>query len=321
MRTTILLLSVDEAPLLAYSLPAAVRAAAQAGAPVDVVVVDNGSSDETGALAAEHGARHLRLEQRRSYAAAINQAVAQTAGDAVLLLNADCVLDDGFLAAALPRLEAEPRVGSVAPKLLRMRAPGAPLEEIDAAGMYVDHHRKNGLVGHGRPVAAFATPAAAFGADGAAALYRRETLLDCALDGGEVLDEDFQLWASDADLAWRAQLLGWECVYEPAAVAHHVRTYSPSTRAALPESSRRMQFRNRLLMIVKNETPRGLRRDGALIAGYELLALGHVLLRERHLLGGYRDAWRLLGNARRRRAQIQSRRRVELPPFGLRPPA
>ncbi|HWE32767.1 MAG TPA: glycosyltransferase [Solirubrobacteraceae bacterium] len=320
MRTTILLLSVDEAPLLAYSLPAAVRAAARAGAPVDVVVVDNGSSDETSALAAEHGARHLRFEPRRSYAGAINEAVAQTGGDAVLLLNADCALDDGFLAAALPRLAA-PRVGSVAPKLLRMRAPGAPLEEIDAAGMYVDHHRKNGLVGHGRPAAAFATPAAAFGADGAAALYRRETLLDCALDGREVLDEDFQLWASDADLAWRARLLGWECAYEPAAVGHHVRTYSPSTRAALPERSRRMQFRNRLLMIVKNETRRGLRRDGALIAGYELLALGHVLLRERHLLGGYRDAWRLLGGARRRRAQIQSRRRVDLPPFGLRPPA
>jgi GT2 family glycosyltransferase len=318
MRTTILLLSVDEAPLLAHSLPAAATAAAQAGAPVDVVVVDNGSSDETGALAAEHGARHLRLEPRRSYAAAINEAIAQTAGEAVLLLNADCLLDPGFLAAALPRL-AEPEVGSVAPKLLRMRAAGTPLEEIDAAGMYVDRHRKNGLVGHGRPAAAFAAPAAAFGADGAAALYRRETLLDCALEGGEVLDEDFQLWASDADLAWRARLLGWECAYEPAAVAHHIRTYSPSTRALMSEQARRMQFRNRLLMIVKNETRRGLRRDGPLIVGYELVALGHVLLRERHLLGGYRDAWRLLPGARRRRLQVQARRRVELPPFGLRP--
>jgi hypothetical protein len=73
-------------------------------------------------------------------------------------------------------------------------------------------------------------------------------------------------------------------------------------------------------MMVKNETGRGLRRDGALIAVYELLALGHVLLRERELLGSYRDAARLLAGARRRRALVQARRRTDLPPFGLRPP-
>jgi GT2 family glycosyltransferase len=322
MRTTILLLSVDEAPVLVHSLAAAVaqRAAGEATA-VEVVVVDNASSDETAALAAEHGAGHLRLMPRRSYAAALNEAIARTEGEAVLLLNADCVLDPEFLAAALPRL-GEPGVGSVAPKLLRVRGPGrnGELGEIDTAGMYVDRHRKNGLVGHGRPMASFATPAPAFGADGAAALYRREALIDCALDQREVLDEEMELWASDADLAWRAQLLGWRCVYEPRAVGYHVRSYSPSTRWQMPEEARRMQFRNRYLMMVKNETWRGLLRDGWLIAAYELLALGHVLLRERHLLGGYREVWRLLGGARRRRAVIQARRRTALPPFGLRAP-
>jgi GT2 family glycosyltransferase len=238
-----------------------------------------------------------------------------------MLLNADCVLEQGFLEAAGPRL-AEARVGSVAPKLLRVRGPGAaePLGEIDAAGMFVDRRRKNGLVGYGRPADAFDHPAAAFGADGAAALYRRETLVDCALDGHEVLDEEMELWASDADLAWRAQLFGWRCVYEPGAVAYHVRTYSPSSRPQMSEAARRMQFRNRYLMIAKNETGRGLARDWPLIAAYEVLALGHVLLRERHLLAGYRDAWRLRGGALRRRHQIQARRRVAAAPFGLRAP-
>ena len=50
-----------------------------------------------------------------------------------------------------------------------------------------------------------------------------------------------------------------------------------------------------------------------------LLVLGHVLLREPHLLGGYRDAWRLLPGARRRRRGFQARRRVDVAPFGLRP--
>jgi GT2 family glycosyltransferase len=311
MRTTILMLSVDEARMLAHSLPAAV-----AQPDADVVVVDNASTDETPELAARFGAGYIRLERRLSYAAALNQAIAATSGEAVLLLNADCILEPSFLALARPLLD-EPRVGSVAPMLLRMAAPGRPLGQLDTAGMIIDRRRKNGLVGHAEPAGSFSVPGEAFGADGAAALYRRETLEDCALGGAEVLDEDMELWASDADLAWRARLYGWRCLYEPRAIAYHIRTYSPSTRAHMSEAARRMQFRNRYLMMIKNETARGLARDGARIAGYEILALGHVLLRERHLLGGYRDAARLASRARGRRRLVQARRRVAAPPFGL----
>ena len=194
------------------------------------------------------------------------------------------------------------------------------LDVLDAAGMVIDRRRKNSLVAHNEPVAGRALMGPAFGGDGAAVLYRRATLEACAV-GGEVLDEDFELWAADADLAWRAQLLGWRCVYEPRAVAWHKRFYSPSTRAALAEEHRRLQFRNRLLMIAKNETWAGLRRDWYRILGWEILALGHVLLRERHLLGGYRDFFRLLPAARERRAVVQPRRaRDRRVPFGLLPP-
>jgi GT2 family glycosyltransferase len=186
--------------------------------------------------------------------------------------------------------------------------------------MVIDRRRKNGLVGHGRPAGAHSRSARVFGVDGAAALYRRVTLEDCALEGREVLDEDMALWASDADLAWRAQLLGWSTVYEPAAVAGHVRTYSPSTRAQMSEADRRLQFRNRYLMMLKNDTASALARDLPWVAGYELAALGHVLLRERHLLAGYREAWALRHAAARRRRLVQGRRRRPVP-FGLRAPA
>jgi GT2 family glycosyltransferase len=306
VTVTVLLLSVDEAPMLERSLPAAL---AQQPRP-EVVVVDNASGDATAELAVRHGARHLRLEPRLTYAAAVNEAIARTGGESVLLLNADCFLRPGFLAAALPRL-AEPGVGSVAPKLVRVRGPQGrqPVGEIDTAAMVIDRRRKNGLVGHGRPAETYDRAAAVFGPDGAAALYRRETLTHCALDGREVLDEDMKLWASDADLAWRAQLLGWRSVYEPGAVAEHVRTYSPSTRPEMSETARRLQFSNRYLMMLKNDTPAALARDLPWIAGYELLALGHVLLRERHLLHGYGDAWRLRAGAWRRRRLVQERRR------------
>lgn len=55
------------------------------------------------------------------------------------------------------------------------------------------------------------------------------------------------------------------------------------------------------------------------VAGYELLALGHALTRERHLLGDYREAWNLRANARRRRQLIQARR-ARSAPLGLRAP-
>jgi GT2 family glycosyltransferase len=145
-------------------------------------------------------------------------------------------------------------------------------------------------------------------------------VLDACAVGKEVLDEDMALWATDADLAWRAQLLGWRCAYEPAATAAHVRTYSPSTRAQVAEAHRRLQFRNRYLMWAKNETAAGLWRDAPLITAYEAAAFGYVLLRERHLLAGYREVRAGLPAARRRRRIVQGRRVSARPPFGLEPP-
>jgi GT2 family glycosyltransferase len=313
-RTTVLVLSVDEAHLLERSLPAA---AAQPGA--EIVVIDNACADGTRAVAEACGARVVDLNERVSYAAAMNAGIAATAGEAVLLLNADCVLDPGFLAAARPRL-SQRGVGSVAPRLIRatgMEA-GDRLDRLDAVGMVVDRRRKNTLVGHDEPASGYRQASEVFGGDGACVLYRREVLDACAV-GGEVFDEDLELWASDVDLAWRMRLFGWHCMYEPGAVAWHMRFYSPTTRAGLPEAHRRLQFRNRLLMMAKNDAWADVRGDLHRIAFYEVLALGHVLLRERHLLRAYGDALRALPAARRRRAVVQGKRtRRARPPFGLR---
>ncbi|HEX4364176.1 MAG TPA: glycosyltransferase family 2 protein [Solirubrobacteraceae bacterium] len=314
--TTILVLSVDEAPLLVHSLPAAV---AQPGA--HVVVIDNASTDETRTVAESCGARVIGLGKRLSYAAAINAGIVGSEGEAVLLLNADCVLDTGFLAAARPRLD-QGGVGSVAPRLIRASGMEAAdrLDRLDAAGMVIDRRRKNTLVGHNEPVTGYLQAAEVFGGDGACVLYRREVLDACAV-GGEVFDEDLELWASDVDLAWRARLLGWRCMYEPRAVAWHMRFYSPTTRSGLPEAHRRLQFRNRLLMMAKNDSWADLRGDLHRIAFYEVLALGHVILRERHLLRAYGAALRALPATRRRRAVVQATRsQGARAPFGLRAP-
>jgi GT2 family glycosyltransferase len=56
-----------------------------------------------------------------------------------------------------------------------------------------------------------------FGASGGAAAYRRDMLADVGL-----LDEDFFMYLEDVDLAFRAQLRGWSCLYWPAARVAHI---------------------------------------------------------------------------------------------------
>ena len=179
MRASFLFLSTDEADLLRVALPAA--AAEQ---PDEIVVVDNASSDDTGRVAGESAARVVRLDERASYSRAMNAGIGACSGDAVALLQADTFVAPGYLSAGLAALAA-PGVGSVAPRLVRTLGPEPDqrTEQLDTAGMVVDRRRKNGLVGHGTPAARRSEPAEVFGADGAAALYRRETLEDCAIDG------------------------------------------------------------------------------------------------------------------------------------------
>jgi GT2 family glycosyltransferase len=317
LSTTILLISQDRAHDMRYSLPAAL-----AQDDAEVIVVDNASTDDTARMAKEHGAQHLHLRTRISWAAANNAGIAAAQGDAVLLLNADCFLEPGFLAAARPHLDAD-GVGMVTPKLIRTTGgqPSDRLDAIDCVGMVVDRRRKNNLAGHGRPSLAYETPGPSFGPDGAAALYSKAMLEDCAIDG-KPLDEAFEKWAVDVDLAWRAQIFGWSAVYEPSSVAYHVRSYSPSTRAQMPERDRRVQFRNRYLMMVKYDTLSDLRGELARIASYEVAAFGYALLREQHLIKGYGELRDLLPAARRQRREIQARRRARgnpRAPFGLEP--
>jgi GT2 family glycosyltransferase len=321
------IISTNEGGLLRHALPGALMQE-----DVEVVVLDNASDDDTGEAADEFGVRCVRLGERHSYCRAMNVAVRVVDADAILFMQPDCFLTPGFVGAARRHLD-DPSVGSVAPKLIGTDGPREEqrLDTLDTAGMVVDRRRKNGLVGHGGSSLAFSTASPAFGADGAAALYRRETLEDAAVDG-QVFDEDLVLtragvpadWGSDADLAWRTRLLGWQCVYEPAAVAYHVRRYSPTNRGRMAEWQRMVQFRNRYLMILKNDPVPGLMRDLPRILPYELAALGFALLRERFLLRGYCEAARLFPRMRRKRAVLQRRRRergAPRTPYGLVPPA
>ncbi len=304
----------------AFILPCLEAVDRQTVGDTAITVIDNASSDDTLALVRGWPGRAVRLienDTNRGFAAAQNAGIDATDSAFVLLLNPDVIMKPAFLAEMLRAVESTPSTGSAAGKLLRIPAEAfgvdliddeAMVYPVDSAGLYMRRSRRQGLRCEGQIAdPACEGPVAIFGPDGAAPLYRRAMLDDVRLDG-EVFDESFHSHKEDVDLAWRAQLLGWDSVYTPRAVAYHVRTFRPGQRKGVRAEVRRNAVRNRWLLMLKNDLPGLFLRDGVFIAGYDILMLLYMLALEQRSLPAVADFIRLLPQMWRRRRDVMGRR-------------
>jgi GT2 family glycosyltransferase len=133
---------------------------------------------------------------------------------------------------------------------------------------------------------------------------------DISVDGC-FFDPDFFVYREDADLAWRAQLLGWRCIYTPSAEAWHVRTVTRANRRQLPAFINMHSVKNRFLMRVKNVTGGVYRRHWLPITLRDILVAGGAALVEPSSLPAFWQAAKCLPRALRQRREIMSRRRVD----------
>jgi GT2 family glycosyltransferase len=276
--------------------------------PLELLVVDNASTDGTSAIVERLTTLDERVFHDRNlgFSAAHNLAIRRTHGEFYLCLNPDVVLSPDFVAALVEALAPDRQLGSASGKLLSAADPRI----IDSTGIYMVPSQRHFDRGQGeRDAGQYEQPELVFGCSGAAGFYRRDMLEDVTV-GRETFDEDFFAYREDADLAWRAQLFGWSCVYVPWATARHARRVTPDRRAALPDSINRLSVRNRFYLRLKNQTPDqairfalpGLRRD--------LQVIGYVLLREHSSIGGLVDVVRRLPRMWRKRRAIMSRYRA-----------
>jgi len=281
---------------------------------IEIVIVDNDSTDETRSILGRAGSR-LRVvynEFNTGFAAAQNQALAEARGDWLLSLNPDVMLSRDFISKLLAAGEADARIGAVCGKLLRWKPVEATerTQIIDSTGIYFLRNLRHLDRGSDEPDRGqYEQEEYVIGATGAAALYRRKMVEDISVDG-EFFDEDFFAYREDADVAWRAQLLGWRCVYTPRAVAWHVRRVTPERFKELPDVINRHSIKNRFLMRAKNiSLPLYLRLLGP-IKLRDTLIFGYCLLFRPTLLSGLSVLWKRRAAIREKRAWIQSRRRI-----------
>lgn len=193
--------------------------------PHRLIVVDNGSTDDTRArLASEWPDAHVEsFDDNRGFAEACNRGVAAGDGEAVVLLNNDVDCREDFLERVTAPLDADPRVGSVAALMLQ---PGE--RTIDSLGLVADPTLASFPRLQGYPVehAADEHPLLT-GPAGTAAAYRRRAWEQV---GG--LDETMFAYYEDFDLALRLRSAGWRTVAAVDAVGVHLGSATHGHRSA-----------------------------------------------------------------------------------------
>ncbi|HWO93225.1 MAG TPA: glycosyltransferase family 2 protein, partial [Dehalococcoidia bacterium] len=103
-QVSIVIPCLDEAETIADCVGAARAALAAAGLPGEVIVVDNGSTDGSGALARAAGAVVIE-EPRRGYGSAYLAGLAAARGDYLVMIDADLTYDFGEIPRFVRALE------------------------------------------------------------------------------------------------------------------------------------------------------------------------------------------------------------------------
>lgn len=237
-----------------------------AAAPLDshaeIIVVDDGSSDETPAMLAARAAagpvRVVRHATNTGFATACNDGAAAAHGEYVVFLNNDTLPQPGWLTALVAEADAHPEAAAVGAKLL------FPDGSVQHAGVVIGedrnpHHVYAGFPG-GHPAVNRPRP---FQVVTAACLLVRRSVFTKL--GG--FDPAFRNGHEDVDLCLRLGDAGWTVRYCPASVVVHLESATRERRSPEAAANGRL-YRERWAARVEPDDVRTYLSDGLLRVAY-----------------------------------------------------
>lgn len=289
---SIVIPSWNGAEQLEQLMPSLAAALDRHGGDHEIIVVDNGSDDESVEYLRSNfpSVRIVGLAENRFFGGGITAGIGEATRDVLVVLNNDMVVDPDFLAPLLAGFD-RPDVFAVTSQI-HFKDPDKRREET---GKTRGSFRRGRLdLRHLVPNEADSrlrhTPA--FWAGGGSSAYDRRKLLE--LGGFDPLYDPF--YFEDTDLSYRAWKRGWVIRFAPESVVFHehratVNRFSPDWVASVVQ-------RNHYLFVWCNIT------EARATASHFLWLAFHIAERTRKAAGPYRRALRtellaLLGALRR----------------------
>ncbi|MDE2730894.1 MAG: glycosyltransferase family 2 protein [Bacteroidota bacterium] len=253
-RVTVIIVSWNALPIVRRCLPSVARTRWPS---LELVLADNASTDGTAAWVQQQfpQIRLIRHPENWKFSRGNNEAIRQTEGDYIVLLNNDVEVPPDWLEPLVARAESNRRIAAVQPKILQFEQ-RQMFEYAGAAGGYLD--RLGYPFARGRIFDSLESDTGQYDtsvdldwASGAALLLRRSALAHAGL-----LDEQFEMHMEEIDLCWRLRTLGYRITIAPLSRVYHIGGASLDA-----QSPRKLYYnvRNSLVMLRKNLSVRAFR--------------------------------------------------------------
>lgn len=250
VELTVIVVSYNTRELLATCLEAI--SSTVHGLSYEIIVVDNASRDGSAEMVAHQfpAAKLISNFDNQGFARANNQAIRTSQGRYILLLNSDAVLMPGAVQSMVTFMESHPRVGAVGAQLLNpdgtFQASFADFPSIVGELLLLTKLAKLVYSPNypSHPYEQSQDERVVDWVFGACLMVRRS-----AVDEVGPLDEDFFMYAEEADWCHRMRKRGWLVYYLPGAKVIHWWGQSASRE---PERRRSQLYRSKCLYIRKH---------------------------------------------------------------------